>query len=208
MPSKKSILLKSQGFTLVELLIVVAIIGVLASQGVPAYRRMIMKSRKGEAQVMLGNIATVESAFFSEYGSYGDHLARMGAVMEGTQFIYAGAINNAACLPLETGFFPALATIPALGNNPGYFLPLPPAAGLINLQRGNRVGRDSQTICLPGTGAFALAAPGIVYRASATGFIRGGTAAERNACGAGLPDCDQWTIDQNRNLVNFVDGIN
>ena len=69
MPSKKSILLKSQGFTLVELLIVVAIIGVLASQGVPAYRRMIMKSRKGEAQIMLGNIATAESAFFSEYGS-------------------------------------------------------------------------------------------------------------------------------------------
>ncbi len=90
MPSKKSILLKSQGFTLVELLIVVAIIGVLASQGVPAYRRMIMKSRKGEAQIMLGNIATAESAFFSEYGSYGSHLARMGAIMEGIQFVYAG----------------------------------------------------------------------------------------------------------------------
>ncbi|NQW45471.1 MAG: prepilin-type N-terminal cleavage/methylation domain-containing protein, partial [Deltaproteobacteria bacterium] len=93
MSSKKSILLKSQGFTLVELLIVVAIIGVLASQGVPAYRRMIMKSRKGEAQIMLGNIATAESAFFSEYGSYGDHLDRMGATMEGAQFVYAAGVN-------------------------------------------------------------------------------------------------------------------
>ena len=208
MPSKKSILLKSQGFTLVELLIVVAIIGVLASQGVPAYRRMIMKSRKGEAQIMLGNIATAESAFFSEYGSYGDHLARMGATMEGAQFVYAGGVNVvAACARVGAPWFPTVANVPALASNPSYSV----AMVAVNGQDSNMIGRAlaNQTNCLP---SIVLAAPAAgavpVYQASATGYIRGGTLAVQRNCDGVLANCDQWTITQNRNLININDGIN
>ena len=141
MPSKKSILLKSQGFTLVELLIVVAIIGVLASQGVPAYRRMIQKSRKGEAQIMLGNIATAESAFFSEYGSYGNHIARMGAMMEGTNFIYAAGVNvKDNCVVITTNYYPTATNVPALLSNPQY---------QTLLGSGNMIGRLAQVIAIP-----------------------------------------------------------
>ena len=198
MPSKKSILLKSQGFTLVELLIVVAIIGVLASQGVPAYRRMIMKSRKGEAQIMLGNIATAESAFFSEYGVYGDHLARMGATMEGTQFVYAGGVSVAAGCGRRGAWFPDGLLVPALLSNPNYNVALAP----VNGQSSNMIGRITQGSCL---GTVVLALPGTAYVASATGYIRGGSAAVQDGCVGG---CDQWTINQNRALINFLDGIN
>ena len=218
MPSKKSILLKSQGFTLVELLIVVAIIGVLASQGVPAYRRMIMKSRKGEAQIMLGNIATAESAFFSEYGSYGSHLARMGAVMEGIQFVYAGGVNfvgNACNLSVAPNVFPPINTVDALGANPAYYQEIAaavattPLAPGINLQRGNRVGRNTQTACLATIPMAIPVAPAPAsYQASATGYIRGGNITEQDNCKQVLANCDQWTITQNRNLININDGIN
>ncbi|MCX6103026.1 MAG: prepilin-type N-terminal cleavage/methylation domain-containing protein [Proteobacteria bacterium] len=208
MPSKKSILLKSQGFTLVELLIVVAIIGVLASQGVPAYRRMIMKSRKGEAQIMLGNIATAESAFFSEYGGYGDHLARMGAIMEGAQFVYAAGVNSDdACAKKTKGFFPTSAVLPTLLSNPNYQL----AMAAVNGQLGNVIGRGTQKICLPTDGQDngTLVGAAAAYTASATGYIRGGSTAQQNNCNKeGVASCDQWTINQNRLLINANDGIN
>ena len=219
MPSKKSILLKSQGFTLVELLIVVAIIGVLASQGVPAYRRMIMKSRKGEAQIMLGNIATAESAFFSEYGSYGEHLARMGATMEGIQFVYAGGVGvNANCGRKGAGWFPTALIVPALNANPSYNAALPgiimgPAGvGVPIVNLSNMVGRGTQGTCRPApttTNILAGVPPVLpAYTATATGFIRGGTFAAQNNCGGALLNCDQWTINEQRILQNAVDGIN
>ena len=210
MPSKKSILLKSQGFTLVELLIVVAIIGVLASQGVPAYRRMIMKSRKGEAQIMLGNIATAESAFFSEYGGYGDHLARMGATMEGAQFVYAAGVNSdGICTKKASGFLPTTnpTGLPALLSNPQYQT----AMAAVNLQSGNVIGRGTQIVCLttqPQTEATLVGAAA-AYLASATGYVRGGSTTQQNNCnGTGVASCDQWTINQNRLLININDGIN
>ena len=59
---------KQTGFTLVELLIVVAIIGVLSTIGVPTFKRMIQKSKKSEAKVNLGGLYTAEQAFFAEKG--------------------------------------------------------------------------------------------------------------------------------------------
>ncbi|MBY0370262.1 prepilin-type N-terminal cleavage/methylation domain-containing protein, partial [bacterium] len=72
-----------RGFTLVELLIVVAIIGVLSTIGVPTFKRMIQKSKKAEAKVGLGGLYTTEAAFFAEYNGYGNNLAKMGYAIDG-----------------------------------------------------------------------------------------------------------------------------
>jgi type IV pilus assembly protein PilA len=58
------------GFTLIELMIGVAIIGILASVGIPNYLRFQMKAKSAEAKLNLAAIRTAEKAFFSEYGSY------------------------------------------------------------------------------------------------------------------------------------------
>ena len=50
---------KLSGFTLIELMIVVAIIGVLAAISVPKFASMIEKSREGETK---GNVAAIRSA--------------------------------------------------------------------------------------------------------------------------------------------------
>ena len=46
----------SQGFTLIELMIVVAIIGILAAVAIPNFMRYQAKSRQAEAKVVLGDL--------------------------------------------------------------------------------------------------------------------------------------------------------
>ncbi len=58
------------GFTLVELLIVVAIISILAAIALPQYMKYVKKSRTAEAVSNLGSIGMYEETYFSENDSY------------------------------------------------------------------------------------------------------------------------------------------
>ena len=70
--------LKGQkGFTLIELMIVVAIIGILAAIAIPNFLQYQMKSRQSEAKTNLQAIRTSEIAFQAERGCY------IGAAAEG-----------------------------------------------------------------------------------------------------------------------------
>lgn len=61
---------KQSGFTLVELMIVVAIIGILASVAIPNYQKYQAKARTSEAKLALSAIFTAEKSFSIEYSSY------------------------------------------------------------------------------------------------------------------------------------------
>ena len=59
---------KQEGFTLIELMIVVAIIGILAAIAIPNFLQYQMKSRQSEAKTNLQAIKTSEVAFQAERG--------------------------------------------------------------------------------------------------------------------------------------------
>ena len=59
-----------KGFTLIELMVVIAIILILALIAVPAYRNMQIRAKKARVQEDLRNIATALEAFYVDWNQY------------------------------------------------------------------------------------------------------------------------------------------
>ena len=75
---KKSRLSKQKGFSLVELMVVVAIIGILAAIAIPNYQKFQRRARQTEAKTMLASMYTVQTTFIAEYGLGTPNLLQMG----------------------------------------------------------------------------------------------------------------------------------
>jgi type IV pilus assembly protein PilA len=60
----------NQGFTLIELMIVVAIIGILAAIAIPNFMTYQAKARQSEAKIGLGGIFTSATTYFAENNTY------------------------------------------------------------------------------------------------------------------------------------------
>jgi prepilin-type N-terminal cleavage/methylation domain-containing protein len=61
---------KNKGFTLLELMVVIAIIGALSAIGIPAYQGYVSDAREKEAKNTLQTIALQQKSFYSENFSY------------------------------------------------------------------------------------------------------------------------------------------
>ena len=74
----RSLLKDQRGFTLVELMVVVAIIGILTAIAVPNFKKYQAKSKQSEAKIQLAAIYAVEVSAQADYDSFATCLTDIG----------------------------------------------------------------------------------------------------------------------------------
>ncbi len=85
-----------KGFTLIELMIVVAIIGILAAIAIPNFLQYQAKARQSEAKTNLGGVFVSETSFLGENSRYGT-FAETGFQLAGTtnRYTYRSPLTQA-----------------------------------------------------------------------------------------------------------------
>lgn len=92
-----------KGFSLIELMIVVAIIGLLAAIGIPQYAKFQAKARTSEAKAHLSSIFNGEVSFKAEWNTYTTDLSDIGVGAVGSNLRYTAGFTAAACANYAAG---------------------------------------------------------------------------------------------------------
>ncbi len=71
-----------KGFTLLELLIAVAVIGIIASVAYPSYIDNISRANRSEAQRELLRIASLQEQYFIDHREYTADMTKLGATSD------------------------------------------------------------------------------------------------------------------------------
>jgi type IV pilus assembly protein PilE len=106
---------RSRGFSLIELMVAIVIVGILAAVALPSYDRFLMKGRRSDAQQVMTEIASKEAQYLFDARSYtatigagGLNLARdkWNCTTDCTNTYYTvsltnngGSVNNGATPP-------------------------------------------------------------------------------------------------------------
>jgi type IV pilus assembly protein PilE len=101
---------KAAGFTLIELMIVVAIVAILAAVAYPAYGDFVMRGRRADAREMLQRIAAAQERFYTNRNRYSDDLTTAAGLGLGTTLSEGGYYDIAVAVAADGQTFTLTAT--------------------------------------------------------------------------------------------------
>ena len=91
------------GFTLIELMVVVVIIGILAALAIPRFNLAAHETKEKEADVMLKQVYTLQSAYYAEHAAWAPNataLAPLGFEPPASMsnYVWTGDVTLPLCL--------------------------------------------------------------------------------------------------------------
>lgn len=176
----KKLLRNPSGFTLVELMVVVAIIGILSAIAVPNFKKYQAKSKQSEAKIQLAAIYNSQVGTQSDYDTYATCLTLMGYEQSPRGYYITGFLTG----------------IDASAKFPNCSLGAITGAGV--------AANDTDRIIPPISHLAAIttnkpATLTLASTASQTSFI---AAAEGSISSATGKPLDKWSIDESKKLSN------
>jgi type IV pilus assembly protein PilE len=98
---------RQTGVTLIELMIVVVVVGILASIAYPSYQQYILRSKRTEGKALLMDIVARQERFYMDRNSYTDDLTALGFSSEAPKSAegnYAASVAAGASADIETSY--------------------------------------------------------------------------------------------------------
>jgi len=221
---KKVLIQNQKGFTLIELMATVAIIGVLAAIAIPNYMKYQRKARQAEAKVLLGSAFLSEKAVNQDQHTYTGCLVEAGFGSDATNNFYMVGFGidvsgTTTCAPYKSTNGSTNAGTGAnyvsngACNNYGWkadsaaagtFLATANCAHAANGSAGHSYVDASQWLLAKPTitGTTGLN-QGTVTSVSQSAFVVGAAGSISDTAGA---NPDVWQIDNNKTIYQTQDG--
>lgn len=187
--SIKKTIQNQKGFSLIELMIVVAVLGILASVAVPNYQRFQARARQTNAKTLLSGYLASQKATYTEYQYYAGNFVGAGFIPEGTLGFRLTAADNPDVLGGPT-------------TNPVDLFPGCDATSVVPNPANCSALYDNRWT----ESTYAQTAP-VGCAADAAGPI--GTPGSFTACASGLlgnGTADTWSINQLGVVINTNNG--
>lgn len=92
-----------RGFTLIELMIAVAVVAILAAVAFPSYQDSVRKTRRADGKAALERVAALQERWFTENNTYTNsvnNLGGSGGVLNSTEGFYSITVATAGCTPV------------------------------------------------------------------------------------------------------------